>query len=268
MTETQRLIQDLARFCTQTPPAGSLPFILNGRTCGLIVPASLERLRASPFAGRFCFTPHSVALTTGPDADAELAELARGMHAAELFFQWRDELLDITDAEGSVIARAERGLFRLLGLTTRAVYAVGMTAEGRIWCGLRSRTKQIDPGLWDVLAAGLVASGETIDESMAREMQEEAGLEAGRDATPAGEIVRITVLRNVEEGWMHEEAHCRAFVVHASAHVHNVDGEVEAYECITREDMIARIRGGMVPADTAWAMLLCCLNSDREENSE
>lgn len=256
MSETERIIKKLERFCTQTPPAGSLPFVLNGRTCGLVVPTVLDKLRVSPFSRRFAVTSDSVALNTGPDVDADIALLARGMHDAGLFFQWRNELLDLTDVEGNVLAHAERGLFRFLGLTTRAVYAVGMTPDGRIWCGLRSRTKQVDPGLWDVLAAGLVASGESVDETMAREMSEEAGLIAERDTTPTGDIVRMTVLRNVEEGWMHEEAFCRTFIVRESANVHNIDGEVEQYECIEQEEMLARIRAGKVPLDTAWAVLL------------
>ena len=62
--------------------------------------------------------------------------------------------------------------------------------------------------------------------------------------------------RAVPVGWMHEIAFCRRYVVREGAHVHNVDGEVQAFELIDIDDMLCRIRARAVPSDTALVMLL------------
>lgn len=255
-----RLIDSLGETNCQEPPAGSLPFILNGRTCGTVVPEALERIRAALSLlpnTPLVITDEAVILDViGGDVDAALARLAKQCFKAGLFFQWRGELLDLIDPETRlVLAHAERGLFRLLGLTTMSVYVVGVSEDGRLWTGLRSRTKHVDPGLWDTLAAGMIASGETVAEAAMRELSEEAGL-SEKDVHPVGQSVAFTMRRAVPEGWMHEIAFCRRYVVREGAHVHNVDGEVQAFELIDIDDMLCRIRARAVPSDTALVMLL------------
>ncbi|MGN1209572.1 MAG: NUDIX domain-containing protein [Duodenibacillus sp.] len=256
----KRLIDSLGQTNCEEPPAGSLPFILNGRRCGTVVPEAVKRIKSA-----LTLLPNTPLVITdkavivdviGGDVDAALARLAKQCFKAGLFFQWRNELLDLIDPDTRrVLAHAERGLFRLLGLTTMSVYVVGMSEDGRMWTGLRSHTKHVDPGMWDTLAAGMIASGETVAEAAMRELSEEAGL-SQNDVRPVGQTLALTMRRAVPEGWMHEIAFCRRYVVRNGAHVHNVDGEVETFELVSIDEMLERIRARRVPSDTGLVMLL------------
>ena len=131
-------------------------------------------------------------------------------------------------------------------MATRCVYAVGTLEDGRIFMSRRSLTKQVDPGLWDCLAAGLVAAGEAPEVSLAREISEEAGLACGQWRT-AGSWSRFPVRRPVEEGWMHEDALIMPVTVTDPARVHNTDGEVMAIELKSPDEVLERIAADLVP---------------------
>ena len=120
------------------------------------------------------------------------------------------ELLDVRDARGRIVARAERSVFRALGLATVVVRLLALAPDGRLLLQQRSLSKSIGPGLWDNLAAGLVSSGETPAEAMLRELHEEAGLDppVNLDGEAAGFAVFNTeeVLSMIEEGRIMPEA--------------------------------------------------------------
>lgn len=256
MTATSTMIALRDRFAAynhQSLPEGTLPFVLNGHRCGQMVPEVQRKLHASPFESRFEFGDTCISLRV--DSQSALHELVQQMHAHGLFYQWRNEWLDVRNSDGAIVMRAERGVFRFFGMTTHAAYAVGYAHDERIWCGLRSRTKQVDPGLWDVLTAGMMASGESVDVALERELMEEAGLVAARDTQAMGEDFALDVMRVVHEGWMHEVAHVRALRVRPEAHVHNTDGEVERFACLTQAEVLAWMEQSRMPTDTAWVTL-------------
>jgi 8-oxo-dGTP pyrophosphatase MutT (NUDIX family) len=113
------------------------------------------------------------------DATASLATIAQALRQADcgaVRSQWRNEQLDVFADGDTPLARIERGVARPLGITTHAVHLVGSTARKEIWIQQRSLTKPNEPGLWDTLMGGMVASAESVDSTLARETWEEAGL--------------------------------------------------------------------------------------------
>lgn len=261
-TKARALFARASAFNSRKPPEGSLMLAVetdagDRRHIGLLVPAVQDLIQGSALAGLFHFGKEQAALHLAPGKNLEetLALAARTFHDEGLFFQWRNELLDVVDVQSStVISCAERGLFRFLGMATRCVYAVGTLEDGRIFMSRRSLTKQVDPGLWDCLAAGLVAAGEAPEVSLAREISEEAGLACGQWRT-AGSWSRFPVRRPVEEGWMHEDALIMPVTVTDPARVHNTDGEVMAIELKSPDEVLERIAADLVPSDTAIAFL-------------
>lgn len=165
------------------------------------------------------------------DPDASLERLAQWLHENGRASRWRNERLAVCDAAGRVHAAIERAAVRPLGITTQAVHLVGRRADGGWWLQRRALDKATDPGLWDTLMGGLVAAGEDIATTLARETWEEAGLRVDALAALAP-LGRITVRRPVTEGYMVE--HIEMFQAWLPARLQplNQDGEVMAFECI------------------------------------
>lgn len=99
--------------------------------------------------------------------------------------KWRDELYPIywrdpqSDSR-SLLASVERAASPLFGIVS---YGVHMTAYStspdgsiRIWVARRAATKQTYAGLLDQTVAGGIATGETAQESLIREAEEEASI--------------------------------------------------------------------------------------------
>lgn len=193
--------------------------------------------------------------TSDPQALSEAFDrVARPLHDAGYFVQWRDELLSVFDLDsGKCIALAERGLFRFLGMLTTSVYAVGTRRDGRVFVSLRSRTKQVDPGLWDALAAGMISANESRETAVEREIAEEAGLTCGYTIDSGWTCLKVR--RTVPEGWMAEDAYVCRVVVDDDAHPKNVDGEVEEIRCVCKDELFTMIKHGQTPVDTGLVFL-------------
>jgi 8-oxo-dGTP diphosphatase len=59
--------------------------------------------------------------------------------------------------------------------TARTVGALFIRPDGRILLGLRAPSKKVWPGHWDTIG-GHVENGESLDDALVREVQEEAGV--------------------------------------------------------------------------------------------
>ena len=232
-----------------------------GNRIGLMQRSVAERLTSDGrFADDFALRGDSLVVfpkikTPDPQALTEaFARVARPLHDAGYFVQWRDELLNVFDLDsGHCIALAERGLFRFLGMLTTSVYAVGTRRDGRVFVSLRSRTKQVDPGLWDALAAGMISANESRETAVEREIAEEAGLTCGYTIDSGWTCLKVR--RTVPEGWMAEDAYVCRVVVDDDAHPKNVDGEVEEIRCVSKDELFAMIERGLTPVDTGLVFL-------------
>ena len=176
--------------------------------------------------------------------DSTLAGVAASLRAIGRASAWRDELLDVCTLadgiEGRRLGAIERAAVRPLGIASRAVHLVVSDARGGVWVQQRALDKAVDPGLWDTTVGGLVASNESIAETLARETWEEAGLRLDqlRQIEPFG---RLTVRRPLPEGYMVEHIEMFEAIIAEGTMPANQDGEVAGFECLDRPALIARL---------------------------
>lgn len=141
---------------------------------------------------------------------------------------WRDEQLDVRPfAGGAPLGTIERAACRALGIATHAVHMNAFDTQSRLVVARRADDKPIDPGLWDNLVGGMVASGEQELVALARETKEEAGLDLSRLTLIRGGLLRER--RPVAEGYMIETVQVFDTVLPAGLEPRNEDGEVAAF---------------------------------------
>jgi isopentenyldiphosphate isomerase len=86
------------------------------------------------------------------------------------------EELDVVDDGDRVLARASRTRVHDEYLIHRSVMFFVLDEDDSVFVNQRSALKQIYPGYWSIAFGGHVQSGESYDEAVAREVEEETGL--------------------------------------------------------------------------------------------
>src|SRR5437660_5562621 len=66
-------------------------------------------------------------------------------------------------------------------LPHRCVYLLVLNTRGELFIHLRTPTKDVYPSHWDVCIGGVLAAGETFEQGVRREIQEELGIDAGAE---------------------------------------------------------------------------------------
>jgi isopentenyldiphosphate isomerase len=89
-----------------------------------------------------------------------------------------DELVDVIDDAGNTIGVVTRHEVRKKRLPHRCTYVLVFNVRGDLFVHLRTATKDVYPGHWDVCIGGVLAAGETFDEGARRELHEELGIQA------------------------------------------------------------------------------------------
>ncbi len=255
MRKAEELLRTLEVRAREEPPVGSRTLSICGVDCGVLVPRVYEVLRSPAFYDVFEETSTGLELSYAADTAAQrLATLARTLFDSAMIFQWRNELLDVVSFDFSQkLTKAERGIFRFLGLTTTCVHAVARDDTGLFWLGKRSATKQVDPSLWDTLSGGLSSAGEPPLETLARETLEEAGIEPPSYTVHAP--TEFLVTRPVREGWMRERTVVYPITLKKGTIPKNQDGEVERFEAIPKEELLNRIASDGLTLDAAIGLL-------------
>jgi 16S rRNA (adenine1518-N6/adenine1519-N6)-dimethyltransferase len=88
-----------------------------------------------------------------------------------------EESFSVVDGRDQVVGAAPRGQVHANNLLHRAVHMLIFNSSGEIFLQLRSRWKDRHPLAWDSSAAGHVNAGEEYDQSAARELREELGID-------------------------------------------------------------------------------------------
>jgi 8-oxo-dGTP pyrophosphatase MutT (NUDIX family) len=88
-----------------------------------------------------------------------------------------DEPVDVVDERDRVVGTVPRREIRARNLLHRCTYILVRRTDGRINVHRRSETKDVDPGLYDMLPGGVCAAGETYDTCARRELEEELAIE-------------------------------------------------------------------------------------------
>ena len=178
----------------------------------------------------------------------ELAEFLKNNDSAP---GWRNEHFSWFDEMGHERFRMERAVFRSLGFHSRACHINGYTPQQEIYLGLRSNIKATDPNMLDNLAAGGISSDETLQQSVIRELWEEAGvpLEIARLANPVG---LIHVRRVVEPKGLHDESlYTYDLLLPEEFEPQNKDGEVSEFIKVTFIQAADLILEGALTPDAA-----------------
>jgi len=265
---TLKLLRTQAR---QAVPQKSIPF-----QCGLQVLGHLLLPHASQIAAVLDNAAlHSDALVWNTqnastlERSAQLQTALRTLRDQGLIGGWRNEEFCYypdpetrPDPTQSAFVRMERAAFRYLGMMSHAVHINAFTPDGQMWCGQRSNSKATDPGMWDNMTAGGLSAGESIETCAVRELWEEAGL---RDLDPrqlqsAG---RVRISRLTNSGWHDETLHVYNLQLAADFVPHNQDGEVQAFACLSADEVLSGIARGQWTHDAALAVAQGVLsNSD------
>lgn len=248
----------LAKLRAQTqasPPAGAWRVYVGGHACGWASPAVAAAMDEGPMLDN---RDHSLRL---PADDTALGELAENLRTKGVLNGWRNELLDIATSDGVVLASIERAAMRPLGLPTRAVHLNAYTPDGQIWIAQRSPHKSIDPGMWDTLVGGLIASGETPAQALLRECYEEAGLNPS-DLVEGKASGHFVVSRQVPEGYQVEAVSMTDCVLPADCQPGNQDGEVALIRTAAPVEVLEMIEAGLFTVEAALSVLLSVNTSD------
>jgi 8-oxo-dGTP pyrophosphatase MutT (NUDIX family) len=173
------------------------------------------------------------------------------MRSAGLIPAWRNEEFAFYGADGHEYFRVERAAFRSLGVQSQAAHINGVTANGQLWVGRRSESKQIDPGKLDNLAAGGISAAETVVHCAIRELWEEAGIPEpiASGITPAGKLL---ISRPHPPHGIHHES---LFIFDLELPNHlipvNHDGEVSGFIQLDLAEAAARILADEFTTDAA-----------------
>lgn len=176
---------------------------------------------------------------------------------------WRNETYAIRNTfDAEPLAFIERAASRFFGTMTYAVHLNGIVEERghapNLWIARRSETKATDPGMLDNVVAGGIGWGMGIEETLAKECWEEAGMSAdlAEKAIP-GRVFHV--LRSLPEGTQAEQIHVFDLTLPADFAPHNQDGEVGEHS-LARIDEVARwIEEGALTVDASLATLDCLL---------
>ena len=87
-----------------------------------------------------------------------------------------DERVDVVDLDDRVIGVATRREMRVRNLRHRCAEILVLNGAGEIYVHRRTETKDVYPGMYDMVVGGVLASGESWDEGAARELAEETGI--------------------------------------------------------------------------------------------
>ena len=240
MSSRWHWLEDARRAADQPPGPTREPLFANDgdEAIGSIEPVLARQLVDAGLPLR----PATVGWQLEAPLDPSLAAIARWLHVQRFAAPWRDELLAVTTASGT-IGVVERAVVRVLGIATVAVHLVGVRDDGRCWVQRRSLSKATDPGRWDTLMGGQVAAGESIEATLARETMEEAGLAIAelKDLQRCDDVV---VRRPVAEGDVNERIVVFRARVADTLVPNNLDGEVERFECLDVAALIERLAAG------------------------
>lgn len=247
------------RTCLESPePLGA--FVIGGHAVGRLTTKVMAVMRQDPILTQWIDAGDSQTFTLLAEPHFEALNLALDqvtlrLEALGLTQRRRPEKLDIFNDEGQVLAQAERSVFRTLGLTTHVVRLLALTPHGHFWLQRRSPNKPIGAGLWDNLAAGMMAASETPQTAMLRELHEEAGLNVGADTLVPLPTLSFDYQCPVPEGWMQERTASYLLTVPSEITPTNLDGEADAFASFSPRQAVDLIEADRLMPEAARLLL-------------
>jgi 8-oxo-dGTP pyrophosphatase MutT (NUDIX family) len=168
----------------------------------------------------------------------------------ENFSCWGDRS-DLWPYQDSPYFDCERAGFRYFGIRSHAIHVIGVDGKGGVWIAKRAKSKSVDPGLFDNIAAGGIASKEGALYAAQRELYEEAGLNNSNIRYIKDFLVDIPVV----DGWLSERSFLFVTLVDLDTIPKNNDGEVEAFSKVSMNDALEMIKDGLFTNSASSALL-------------
>jgi len=156
------------------------------------------------------------------------------------------EVFDVVDENDQVMGQATRAEVHAQGLMHRAVHVFVVGKNGQLLLQKRSMLKDVHPGTWDSSVAGHVDAGETYEQAVVRELEEEMGIVA--ESEPQ-ELRHIKPCEGT--GW----EHVKLFRVSYSGPIHYPAAEIESAMWFPLEEVKAWLEAR--PEDFASGFIEC-----------
>lgn len=151
-------------------------------------------------------------------------------------FQSDYELLDVVDEHDRVVGQEQRRIIYDKKLNFRAINVFLENDKGQLWIPRRVANKRLFPLALDMSCAGHVASGETYEQALLREVQEELGID-------------LTVTRYEEVAYMTPYTHntsafTRVYRVYQNEVPDYCHGDFCEYFWLTPQELVALLEQG------------------------
>ncbi|CAE6402293.1 unnamed protein product [Rhizoctonia solani] len=181
--------------------------------------------------------------------------------------KWRNERYSVyvhpfrnAGPGGEVAFQLERAACELFGFVTYGVHMTMYTSDYRIWVPRRSKTKQTWPGFLDNSAAGGIPVGMSPFESMVKECEEEASLAKDVARKHLKSVGAVSYFFQNSQGNLHPEVKYVYDMLCPSAHdpafvPKPLDGEVESFELMGWEAVIAKLKAGEFKRNSALVLV-------------
>lgn len=256
-------LQDVWRRANQRPAQPRWPLSVGGVRIGSVAQALMERLVERGVHLR------DLGLLRQDDAKgaqwclvgeptAALARLAQALRAAGLVRTWHEEALAVVDPAGVCIGAVERGVTRLLGIPVHCIHLAGIVDGLGTWVQQRSMSKAEAPGCWDTLMGGTVAFGESPQQTLERELWEEAGLPmSALSSLHAKGRIRTAHLTDDADGLSYSVDHIDCYLASLPANIQpvNQDGEVLRFDLLLPQALVHRLYSGSFTLEAVCVLL-------------
>lgn len=170
-----------------------------------------------------------------------------------------DELIDIFDENGNLVGQVMKSEAWEKGLWHRGTRVLIYNRKGEILTQLRSVTKELHPGKWDVGVVGHVGAGESHIDAALREAAEEFGLNLREDDL---EFVMADKFEKNLDGKM-EKVFTSTFFARFDGHESEIriqEEEVQMFRFIDPDELVNERRNFpekfMPHSENYWSLLI------------
>ena len=180
--------------------------------------------------------------------DASALARACDLAVARRLCALRGEAFDVRETpDGPALAQLDRGAVHVFGVLAWGVHLNGLVQRSdglHLWVARRAHDKRLDPGKLDHLVAGGAPAGMPLDEVLAKEAEEEAGL-SGDLIASAQRMATLSYTMERPEGLRRDVIACYDLHLPEGVQPRALDGEVESFElwpidavvdCVRRAD--------------------------------
>ena len=233
--------------CSLFEPADYLPFLVDGARVGLVRPEFAARLAGFPevFEVEADWVALAPQLAGVEERGRAVRIVLRQLAEEGLIRSWRDEPYPVAARpEGPLLFLMERAAIPQFAIWATGVHLNGFVRKGGdlfMWVGRRSPDKHIAPNKLDQIVAGGRSALHGIRETLLKEAEEEAGLNATL-ASRAISVGALSYCTRRQEGLRRDILYVFDLELPPDFTPIANDGEIAAFELLPIEQVLERVR--------------------------